>query len=121
MLFGRERNKFGPIQQPIGTGVNSLEGLNVSSGLTVQQLSGGSGFRGIAIINSGTTVATVSATHALSGAVILAQIYQYVNAQGSLSPSNVAVASVQAGQFLLQTVGSVAPTANMPVAWQIVN
>lgn len=121
----------GAFVQESGKGVSSLAGLNVASGVTftgvvslaglaISSLTGGAGWRGIATINSGTTVATVAATAAVSGAVIQATIYQYVNAQSSLSPSNVAVQSVAAGQFLVQTVGSIAPTAPLYVAWSII-
>ena len=116
-MFQKSRGIYiaGGFLQRIGTSPASFTGINVASGPI-----GSTNWRGIATINSGVTVATVSAVHAVSGAIIHATIYQYVNYQNSINPSNVCVQSVAAGQFLVMTVGSIAPTANMPVAWSII-
>lgn len=78
---------------------------------------------GIATIASGTTVASVAATRATSGAIIFTQALQYPNV--TTVDSNAAprietcAISVANGSFLITTTGSMAPTAPMPVGWVI--
>lgn len=123
-----------------GSQGSSLTGLSVSSLLatrdlnltnagsfasaTVQSLTGAGGWRGIATINSGTTIASVAATAAVSGAVIIATIMQYTGdrtAPGTWGQiPTIAVQSVRAGAFELVCVGSYAPLQNMPVGWMVV-
>ena len=93
---------------------SSLTGLSVSSNFI-----GHAAIRGIATMNSGTTVVSVSATGVVSGDVILPGIYMYGDAR-TYNQSRfigVAVESVRAGAFEIVATGSVAPIANMPVAW----
>ncbi len=84
-------------------------------------MSGSSGWRGVATVSSGTTVATVSAAAARSGAVIILTPYMYANAVNSgqhlFSP---VVGSVSTGRFVIFGAGSIAPLADCPVAWQII-
>lgn len=94
-----------------GAGVGSMADLTVSS------LTGAAGYRGIATMNSGTTIASVAATAAQSGAVILTQILQYVGDVNSQAGFSTAVQSVRAGAFEIVAVGSRAPVNNAPIAW----
>ena len=130
----------GAFVAPAGGPASSLTGLSVSSdfltrnlnvtgagslgSLAVQSLEGASGWRGIATINSGTTIASIAATAARSGAVILTTITQYTGdrtAPGTWGQIPVlAVQSVRAGAFEVVCVGSYAPLANLFVAWAII-
>lgn len=93
--------------------------------LTTKKLVSTTDWSGIATINSGTTVASVAAAQAVSGAVIFTQPIMYGNATvadsfGAARLETTAI-SVGAGAFVIVTAGSQAPTANMPVGWMIVN
>lgn len=68
-------------------------------------------------MNSGTTVVSVAATAAQSGAVILTQIMQYVGDVSSQAGFSTAVQSPRAGAFEIVAVGSRAPVDNAPIAW----
>lgn len=136
----RERWIAGTFLQQTGTNApSSVTGLNASSqsnlrdltllnvaslaNLQANSLTGAAGYRGIATINSGTSVVSVTATAAVSGAVIQTTIYMYSTVQNSVGLGQtpiLAVQSVRAGAFEIVTVGSNAPTANMPVAWFII-
>ena len=133
----RERWIAGAYIQQTGTNApSSLTGLNTSSQqsardvqvtnnaslahIQANSLTGGAGYRGIATVNSGTTVASVAATAAISGAVIQTTIIQYASGVSSQAMVNTYVESVRAGAFEIRTVGSVAPVGNMPVAWFII-
>ncbi len=94
-----------------GAGAGSMADLTVSS------LTGAAGYRGISIMNSGTTVVSVAATAARSGAVVLTQILQYVGDVNSQAGFSTGVQSVRAGAFEIVAIGSRAPLANAPVAW----
>lgn len=78
-------------------------------------------WRGISTIASGTTVCTVAAADCVSGAAINVTPYMYANAvsSGGNLRTVLTVGSVQAGQFMVFCAGSVAPTAAMPFAWQV--
>ena len=115
----------GTFRQISGRGVSSLTGLNVSSaatfaGLTINSLTGAAGWRGIATISSGTTIASVAATAAVSGAVILLTAYQGVNMVSSGQNISLGVESVSAGAFQIRACGSIAPTNSLPVVWLVV-
>ena len=84
------------------------------------QLIGSTAWRGIATVNSGTTVASVAATAAQSGAVIALSQYMFATAQNSGQSIVLNVQSVRAGAFEIVCAGSIAPAANMNVAWSIV-
>mgnify|MGYP001560863641 CR=1 FL=1 len=136
----REKWVAGAYEQMTGTNApSSLTGLNASSqsnlrdltllnvaslaSLTPSSLTGAAGYRGIATMNSGTSVVSVTATAAISGAVIQTTIYMYSTVQNSVGLGQtpiLAVQSVRAGAFEIVTVGSNAPTANMPVAWFVI-
>lgn len=117
------------VQAPDG-GVSSLTGLNVSSaaviaGLTINSLTGAAGYRGISILTSGTTVVSVAATAAVSGAVIMLQPIQYVNAPTGVASAaqffvGVIPTSVRAGAFEITAIGSRAPIADVPVGWFVI-
>lgn len=119
----------GGFNQIIGRGPSSFTGINVSSAstfadLTVNSITGAAGWRGIATMNSGTTIASVAATAARSGAVIMTQIMQYTGdrtAPGTWGQIPLlAVQSVRAGAFEIVAVASYAPLANMPIAWMVI-
>ena len=136
----REKWVAGAFLQQTGTNApSSYTGLNASSqsnlrdltllnvaslaSLTPSSLTGAAGYRGIATMNSGTSVVSVTATAAISGAVIQTTIYMYSTVQNSVGLGQtpiLAVQSVRAGAFEIVTVGSNAPTANMPVAWFVI-
>ena len=88
--------------------------------LTVSSLTGAAGYRGLVTMNSGTTIASVSATAAISGAVILTQILQYVGDVNSQAGFSTAVQSVRTGAFEIVAVGSRAPLGDAPIAWFII-
>lgn len=82
---------------------------------------GSNPWTGIATISSGTTVASVAASIVRSGSIVLTNPIQFTLAQNSASFAMVTMArSVRAGAFEIVTAGSVAPPADMPVAYQIV-
>ena len=111
----------GTFIQQAGRGVSSLAGLSVASVATVRRFAGSNEFRGIATINSGTTIASVSAAAAASGSVIWTNPIQFTLDASSANFCMVTMArSVRAGAFEITTAGSVAPAANMPVAWAII-
>lgn len=85
-------------------------------------VSGGAGMSGIAIISSGTTVASVTATDVKSGDIVMTNIYMYgaaTTVAGSRTVGATAVMSVRAGAFEIVAVGSLAPSVDMPVAWTV--
>lgn len=92
-------------------------GVGSMADLTVSSLTGAAGYRGIVTMNSGTTIASVAASAAQSGAVILTQILQYVGDVSSQAGFSTAVQSVRAGAFEIVAVGSRAPVDNAPIAW----
>ena len=107
--------------------VNSFAAIYVGSQRTTQLqvdsvILGSAAWRGIATVNSGTNVVSVSAAAARSGAVIHVTPYMYANAvsSGQNLSTNFIVASVRAGAFEIFAAGSVCPTAACPVAWSIV-
>jgi len=113
----REDIAAGAYQQRAGTVASSFTGLNVSSIFT-----GNAGIRGIATINSGTTVASVAATGVVSGDVIVALPYMYPDATTTVASAaqffaGLVVTSVRAGAFEIRAIFSRAPISNMPVAW----
>ena len=116
----RFRDKFsaGALSNRKGAGftqVNSFVGTNISS-----YVAGDSAWRGIATVASGTTVATVAAAAVRSGDAIYLTPYNFSLAPNSANFCLVLTAqSVTAGQFLIQTAGSVAPPQAMPVAWHV--
>lgn len=101
-------------------GAQVFTGAASFASLQVNSFDGGNGWRGIATINSGTTVSSVAASAARSGAVILTTIIQYASMVASQAMFVTGVESVRAGAFEIRCVGSVAPVANCPVAWMIV-
>ena len=111
MFKFRELFAAGAFVQRTGTSPSSFTGVNVASAFA-----GNSTIRGIATVLSGTVVASVTATGAVSGDIIVAGIYNYTGDFGSAS-YHVAVHSVGANYFQIQMVGSIAPTTNLPVAW----
>lgn len=105
-------------------GVNSLTGINCSSAstfadATVNSLTGAAGWRGIAIMNSGTSVVSVAATAAQSGSVILATVIQYTGG-GLAAFRGLGVTSVRAGAFEIVMLNNATPTVDMPIAWMVV-
>ena len=103
------------------TGNQTFAGLNSLAALQVNSIEGGSGWRGIATVASGTVVASVSATAARSGAVILLTKYMGADQAGSGSNlRNFMVESVRAGAFEIRACDSVFPTAAQPIAWAII-
>ena len=131
--LGRENVAAGAFEQMVGTSASSFTGINATSqtslrdlqasnaaslaSLTPSSITGAAGYRGISTINSGTTVVSVAATAAQSGAVVLTTILQYASGVSSQAIVNTYVESVRAGAFEIRTVGSVAPVGNMPVGW----
>jgi len=81
-------------------------------------------WRGISTIASGTAVVSVTATAAVSGALVFASPYMFGNSQvgsaGNLGQMTIVPVSLSAGAFLLTTAGSVAVTAPMPVQWFVI-
>lgn len=121
----------GAFVQPADGGTNSLRAADFSgnvtmraantfSDATVNSITGAAGWRGIATMNSGTSVVSVAATAAQSGAVIIAQPLQYTSDTSSQAFKSVAVQSVRAGAFEIVAVSSMAPVANMPIAWAVI-
>ena len=96
----------------VAGGTTSLAAVVVASAFT-----GHANIRNIATINSGTSVVSVQATGIVSGNVILTQVYMYGSALNSGQNIVTNVQSVRAGAFEITTGGSIAPAANMPVAW----
>ena len=94
--------------------------FNVSSALTAQRMIGSSEWRGIAVINSGTSVVSISAAAAVSGAIVWASPYMYANAQNSGQAFVLVPQSVRAGAFEIVIAGSLTPTANMNITYGIV-
>lgn len=98
-----------------GTDVSTLGNIAVAG------ITGDSTVRGIATINSGTTIASVAAAGVASGNVILTAPIQFTLDASSANFCMVTVArSVRAGAFEIVTAGSVAPAANMPVGWFVI-
>ena len=95
-------------------------GVGSMAALTVSSLTGAAGYRGLVTMNSGTTIASVSATAAISGAVILTQILQYVGDVNSQAGFSTAVQSVRTGAFEIVAVGSRAPLGDAPIAWFVI-
>lgn len=112
----REGIGAGAYNQRIGTVASSFTGLSVSS-----NFAGHAQIRGIATINSGTTVVSIAAVGVVSGNAILTAIIQYASVQtlpGTIGMIPVTCArSVRTGAFEIVTVGSYAPLGDMPVAW----
>jgi electron transfer flavoprotein alpha subunit len=92
---------------------------------TVKQLTAGndSYLSGIAIVASGTVVASVACTGLNSGDTVFTQPYMYAGNVFTQSASkflNTAVMSVRAGAFEIAMVGSAAPADTLPVAWFVI-
>lgn len=92
---------------------------------TVADLFGTSAMAGITTMSSGTTVVSVSATGVKSGDIIQATPYMYANTSVA-SGNGVAfiglqVSSVRAGAFEITAIGSRAPVADMPIAYNIIH
>lgn len=87
-------------------------GINAGS-----YFAGTAALRGLATMNSGTTVVSVSAPAVRSGDVILTQMYMFATAQNSGQSIVTNVQSVRAGAFEIVSAGSLAPAANMNLAW----
>lgn len=134
----REDIAAGAYQQRAGTVASSFTGVNASSQTTLRDeivtqtaslartvvasdFRGNSTIRGTAIVSSGTTVVSISATGVVSGDAILTAILQYASVQtlpGTIGQIPVTCArSVRAGAFEIVTVASYAPVGDMPVAW----
>lgn len=90
--------------------------------ILTQRLTATSGMAGVATINSGTSVASVAAANAVSGAIILTQAMGFSLATNSANPSAIFTvpASVANGAFIITTIGSVCPPAALNVAWAII-
>lgn len=117
MLKFRELLAAGGFAQRTGTSnQSSFTGLTVSSAFT-----GNATIRGFGTINSGTTIASISATGVVSGDIIMTGIIQYASGVSSQAMVNTYVESVRAGAFEIRCVGSVAPVGNMPVGWFRIN
>jgi hypothetical protein len=93
--------------------------------LTTRKMVSTLDWSGISTISSGTTVVSIAAAQAVSGAVILTSPYMYSNAYvgsaGNIERMVTIPISVGGGAFLIITAGSLAVTAPMPVAWSIIN
>lgn len=120
----REDIAAGAYVQRTGTTASSFAGLDVSSNATLRQnltlnldFIGNARIRGIATINSGTTVVSVAATGVVSGDSILTSILQYASGQSSQAIVVTFASSVRTDAFEIRTVGSNAPVGGMPVAW----
>ena len=101
-----------PAGELVSTSTASLAQVNVSS-----FFAGAAALRGLATMNSGTTVVSVSAPAVRSGDVILTQMYMFATAQNSGQNIVTNVESVRAGAFEIRAAGSIAPAANMNLAW----
>ena|ERR1051325_7308816 len=75
---------------------------------------------GVTTILSGTTTVSVGAASVKSGSVILVTP-QFYSATLTESQRGVMVTSVRAGGFNISMVGSMAPSANMPVGYFVVS
>ena len=124
-IGGRFRIATAPAGGASGSTQNALvdrfvidsAGLGSMTALQISSLTGAAGYRGIATMNSGTTVVSVAATAAISGAVVLTQILQYVGDVSSQAGFSTGVQSVRAGAFEIVAIGSRAPIDNAPIAW----
>lgn len=121
LLKYRREIGAGAFVQRTGTGFsNSLGALDVASAATFNNdIVGNARIRGIATVLSGTTVVSVAATGIASGDAILTTIYMYGDARTFNASRffSTGVMSVRAGAFEIITIGSVAPTQDMPVSW----
>ena len=120
MFKFRELVAAGAFVQRSNTTPSSFSNISVASASTFGgPIAGNAQIRGIATINSGTTVVSVAATGVVSGAAILSGIIQYgdVRTFNASRFITTAVMSVRAGAFEIVTVGSVAPLSDMPVGW----
>ena len=93
--------------------------------LTTRKMVSTTDWAGISTIASGTTVVSVAAAQAVSGAIVHLTPYMYSNAYvgsaGNVPQVVTLPISIGGGAFLIVTAGSFATTAPMPVAWSIVN
>ena len=118
MFKFRELLAAGAFVQRSNTTPSSFSNISVASAATFNgPFAGGTTMRGFATVNSGTTVASVSATGVVSGDIIQTTIMQYASGVSSQQVVNTYVESVRTGAFEIRCVGSVAPVGNMPVGW----
>ena len=118
MFKFRELLAAGAFVQRANTSPSSFSNISVASASTFGgPIAGNAQIRGIATINSGTTVVSVAATGVVSGAAIMTGIIQYASGVSSQAMVNTYVESVRSGAFEIRCVGSVAPIGNMPVGW----
>ena len=102
--------------QSANGGASSLTGLNASS-----YMAGGTAWRGLATVSSGTNIASVSAAAVRSGDIIHVSPYMYASGVNSgANLHNPIVGSVRTGGFTIFMAGSVCPSADMPVAWSVI-
>ena len=129
MFKFRELLAAGAFVQRSPTTPSSFSGVNVESASNFNgpatvghNLIGNARVRGIATMNSGTTVVSISATGVVSGDVILGQPIQYGDARTAVASGaqffiGVVACSIRAGAFELFAIGSRAPISDMPLGW----
>ena len=106
----------GAFVQPLTGPVDSFTATNVAS-----RIIGAGTWRGISTILSGTSIVSVAATAARSGATILTTIYQYASIQSSQAIVVTGVRSVRAGAFEIVTLRSNPPVRDCPLARGIID
>jgi len=90
--------------------------------LTTKKMVSTLDWAGISTIASGTTVVSIAAAQAVSGAVVFTQPVQFTLTQNSANFATVTLPmSVGNGSFIIATVGSVSVPAPMNIAWMIIN
>ena len=129
MFKFRELLAAGAFVQRSPTTPSSFSGVNVESASNFNgpatvghNLIGNARIRGLATMNSGTTVVSIAATGVVSGDVIFGQPLQYGDARTAVASGSqffigVVACSVRAGAFELFAIGSRAPISDMPLGW----
>ena len=94
--------------------------LKFRQALTVGAMRGTAETAGISVMSSGTSVISVAAAQAQSGAIIQASPSNYGSVVASQEFKGVAVDNVAAGTFEIRAIGSMCPVEDLPVAWNII-
>lgn len=94
--------------------------LKYRQALTVGALRGTAGTAGISIMTSGTSVISVAAVEAQSGAIIQVSPYNYGSVVASQAFKGVAVDNVAGGTFEIRAISSMCPVVDLPVVWNII-
>ena len=129
MFKFRELVAAGAFVQRSNTTPSSFSNIDVASASILRgpvtlndAFTGNARIRGLATMNSGTTVVSIAATGVVSGDVILSLPIQYGDARSEVASGSqffigVVACSVRAGAFELFAIGSRAPISNMPLGW----